>query len=54
MAQVSFGLSQHPLGRQEKAAKRTRSNSKIGELEVSQGGLRWYPSGVTAKPHTCT
>ena len=45
MSKVKFGLSEHTLGREERAVVFEASDEagKIGELHVSRGGLRWYP-----------
>ncbi len=45
MAKVRFGLSEHTLGREERAVvfEASDDSGKIGELHVSSGGLRWYP-----------
>jgi hypothetical protein len=45
MSKVRFGLSEHSLGREERAVvfEASDADGKIGELHVSRGGLRWYP-----------
>jgi hypothetical protein len=45
MTMVKFGLSEHSLGREERAVvfEASDAGGKIGELHVSRGGLRWYP-----------
>jgi hypothetical protein len=57
MAKVTFGLSDHELRREERAVEfvvRTpNGKTKIGRLVVSKGRLRWYPTGTTARPHSC-
>ena len=57
MAKVTFGLSQHALGREEKALVFVATNpkgGKLGELHVSSGGLRWYPKGSKKSHHFAT
>lgn len=53
MAKVKFGLSQHQLGREEKAIvfEATGKSGKLGELHVSSGGLRWYPKSSKKGHH---
>jgi hypothetical protein len=45
MTSVKFGLSEHALGREERAVvfEASDADGKLGELRVSRGGLRWYP-----------
>jgi hypothetical protein len=49
MAKVNFEVLGEELQRKEKAAvfrATTDSKGKIGELWVSQGGIRWYPKNA--------
>jgi hypothetical protein len=48
MARVDFEVLGEELQRKEKAAVfRAKGNDgKIGELWVSQGGIRWYPKNA--------
>ncbi len=44
---VSVNMTNHPLSREENGVSFTVMNagSKMGELVVSKGGLRWKPKG---------
>jgi len=48
MATVNFEVLGRELQRKEKAAvfSATDSKGKIGELWISQGGIRWYPKNA--------
>ena len=44
---VTFGLSDHDLGREEKGVTFVvnKDGTASGKLVVSKGALRWYPKG---------
>ena len=48
MAKVNFEILGEELQRKEKAAvfRAEGPDGKIGELWVSQGGIRWYPKNA--------
>ena len=48
MAKVNFEVFGEQLQRKEKAAifRAEGPDGKIGELLVSQGGVRWYPKNA--------
>jgi hypothetical protein len=48
---VTMGLSDHPLSREENGVKFVvdSDDEKLGELIVSQGGLRWYSKNEKRK-----
>jgi hypothetical protein len=52
-AKISFGLSDHELGREEKGVtfQVAQDKEKAGKLVVSKGGLRWYPKGNSKTNH---
>lgn len=60
MADVTLGLSNHPLSREENGVtfvvhdRPSRGGGKLGELRISKGGLRWWTRGQKSEPHFCS
>ncbi len=57
---ITFGLSDHDLGREEKGVTFYREiqeeggQSRKGAMVVSKGGIRWYPKWKSKTNHFLT